>query len=147
MLGCVLIQPLLGLMHHERFKKTGRRQVWSYLHLIIGRLALTLGMANGAVGLWMARATDKVKAIYIAAAIAMWCIWMGVGAWHEWHRRRQSAWAQERDLEIENLESEDGQEQGVKNSEEGRARPIDAPIQRLPWSFLGLGRGLARRGP
>ncbi|KAK3903965.1 hypothetical protein C8A05DRAFT_32261 [Staphylotrichum tortipilum] len=133
-LGCMLVQPLLGLMHHERFKKTGRRQVWSYLHLSIGRLAMTAGMANGAVGLWMARATHTVKAMYVGGAIGMWCIWMLVGAWHEWHIwswRLSTSQARdtERQLEIEQPSaSEEGQDEEVKDTEDGHVRHVDATV-------------------
>ena len=116
-------------MHHERFKRTGRRQVWSYLHLINGRLAMVLGMANGAIGLWMARATNRVKAIYMSAAIVMLSIWVMVSAWHEWHRRRESKRARERERALEDEQAAvEAQEQGLKDIRDVHVRRVSAPV-------------------
>ena len=83
---CLLVQPLLGLLHHEKFKHVGKRQIWSYLHLFNGRIAITLGIVNGALGLWMAKASDKLKVVYVAAAATVWVIWVLTASWGEWHR-------------------------------------------------------------
>ncbi|KAK3061934.1 hypothetical protein LTS18_005150, partial [Coniosporium uncinatum] len=43
----LFFQPILGFMHHLMFKKHHRRQIWSYGHLWIGRIFITLGIING----------------------------------------------------------------------------------------------------
>lgn len=50
----VLLQPLLGLLHHRSFKATGRRGFWSVSHLVIGRTVIILGIINGGLGLILA---------------------------------------------------------------------------------------------
>lgn len=50
----ILFQPLLGLLHHRRFKTTGRRGFWSVAHLVIGRTVIVLGIINGGLGLALA---------------------------------------------------------------------------------------------
>lgn len=45
------LQPLFGLLHHLRFKKTGARGIWSFIHIWIGRVAIILAMVNGGLGL------------------------------------------------------------------------------------------------
>lgn len=47
----VVFQPVFGYLHHRLCKKTGRRNVWSFTHLTIGRVAIILGMINGGLGL------------------------------------------------------------------------------------------------
>ncbi|KAK7183060.1 hypothetical protein DPSP01_005995 [Paraphaeosphaeria sporulosa] len=53
----LFIQPVLGLIHHFRYKKVGRRTFWSYGHLWLGRLLIPLGMINGGLGLLLATET------------------------------------------------------------------------------------------
>lgn len=86
--GCMLLQPMLGFIHHVKYKVVQRRQVWSYLHLFNGRVMITLGMINGGLGLYMAGASSRIKTAYIAAAGSMWVVWMGVALWNETHRWR-----------------------------------------------------------
>jgi hypothetical protein len=87
-MACLVVQPVLGLIHHERFRRLQRRQVWSYLHLFNGRIVITLGIVNGAIGLWIARASHRAKVAYLAAAGAMWALWMMVALFAEWKRWR-----------------------------------------------------------
>ncbi|KAL5435066.1 hypothetical protein PMIN05_007440 [Paraphaeosphaeria minitans] len=53
----LFIQPVLGLIHHFRYKQVGRRTFWSYGHLWLGRLLIPLGMINGGLGLLLATET------------------------------------------------------------------------------------------
>ncbi|KAK0743002.1 hypothetical protein B0T18DRAFT_174057 [Schizothecium vesticola] len=85
-LGLLLIQPALGMLHHLGYKKTGGRQVWSYLHLFNGRAAITLGIANGGLGLWMAGEGKGLKTAYVVVAVVMWTLWMAAAVWGEWRR-------------------------------------------------------------
>ena len=50
----LFFQPILGYIHHLKYKKYQRRTFWSYGHLWLGRLAITLGMINGGLGLLLA---------------------------------------------------------------------------------------------
>ncbi|KAH6842682.1 hypothetical protein B0I37DRAFT_382552, partial [Chaetomium sp. MPI-CAGE-AT-0009] len=83
-MACLILQPAFGLLHHERFKLVKRRQFWSYVHLLNGRVVITLGIVNGALGLWIAEASDNLKIAYLAAAASMWGLWMAVAAWREY---------------------------------------------------------------
>jgi hypothetical protein len=67
-LFALLFQPFLGLMHHSRFKKLRRRQVWSHLHLWNGRIMIPLGIINGGLGLKIAGASSTVKTAYAVVA-------------------------------------------------------------------------------
>ncbi|KAK4643232.1 hypothetical protein QC761_403460 [Podospora bellae-mahoneyi] len=85
-LVCLLLQPIFGFIHHAKFKRLKTRQMWSYLHLFNGRVFITLGMANGGLGLWMAGASKELKTAYVAVAAVMWVLWMLAAAYGEWKR-------------------------------------------------------------
>lgn len=58
-LGIVLFvalffQPFLGTLHHFFFKKHSRRGFFSYAHIWLGRILITLGIINGGLGLQFA---------------------------------------------------------------------------------------------
>lgn len=112
------LQPLLGMIHHAKFKKLGRRQIWSYLHIFNGRICITLGITNGALGLYMARESKARKTAYIAVAGVMWGLWMASAAWGELKRWRASKRALGRGGEPLMGESEDNErmlDDGVGN--------------------------------
>lgn len=54
LLALLFFQPIMGYVHHLRFKKFKRRTLWSYGHLWLGRIAITLGIINGGLGLLLA---------------------------------------------------------------------------------------------
>jgi hypothetical protein len=70
----LFFQPLLGFIHHAKFKKLGRRQIWSYLHLFNGRIMITLGIINGGLGLYLAGASKGLKTAYAVVAAVMWAL-------------------------------------------------------------------------
>lgn len=79
----LFFQPIMGYIHHLRFKKHQGRTVWSYGHLWLGRIAITLGMINGGLGLLLAYdaplgfapSRGQVIAYGIVAAI-MWVLYV-----------------------------------------------------------------------
>ncbi|KAK4465883.1 hypothetical protein QBC42DRAFT_333156 [Cladorrhinum samala] len=89
LLGLFLIQPVIGLIHHARFKKLQRRQVWSYLHLLNGRAGITVGIVNGGLGLNLAGASAHKKKVYVIVASVIWVLWMVVAIVAELIKFRQ----------------------------------------------------------
>ncbi|TPX10073.1 uncharacterized protein E0L32_001270 [Thyridium curvatum] len=87
-LAALLIQPVLGLIHHARFKRLRRRQVWSYLHIWNGRIFITLGIINGGLGLGLARAGVPAKVAYSVVAAVMWILWVLAAIFGEAKRAR-----------------------------------------------------------
>lgn len=78
----LLIQPVLGLVHHFQFMKHGTRTFCSYGHLWLGRLLITLGIINGGLGLLLARqsgygrpTTGQIIAYSVIAGV-MWLLWV-----------------------------------------------------------------------
>jgi hypothetical protein len=99
---CLLaFQPVLGLLHHFKFKKYQRRTVWSYGHLWLGRIGITLGMINGGLGLLLATETGfyvpsrgQIVAYGVVAGL-MWGAWVVAVVVGERRRARARSVAQE----------------------------------------------------
>lgn len=89
LLALLIIQPIVGFVHHRVYKKVQKRQVWSYVHLTIGRVGITLGIVNGGLGLYLSNASDYHKRAYAIVAAIMWALWMAVAIWAEIRRLRK----------------------------------------------------------
>ncbi|KAH8885440.1 hypothetical protein GQ53DRAFT_606058, partial [Thozetella sp. PMI_491] len=87
-LAALFFQPILGLIHHYRYKRLQRRQVWSHLHLWNGRLTISLGIINGGLGLYLAGAANNLKIAYAVVAGFMWLLWMFFAVFGEIRRAR-----------------------------------------------------------
>ncbi|KAK3294497.1 uncharacterized protein B0H64DRAFT_188844 [Chaetomium fimeti] len=90
LLVLLVVQPVVGFIHHRVFKKVQKRQVWSYVHLTIGRVGISLGIINGGLGLYLAEASAYHKRVYAIVAGVMWGLWMGVAIWAEVRRLRKN---------------------------------------------------------
>ncbi|KAI1864250.1 hypothetical protein JX265_008621 [Neoarthrinium moseri] len=86
-LAVVFFQPVLGWVHHVRFKRLGRRTAWSQAHLWVGRVAVTLGIINGGLGLQLAGADKSVIIAYSVVAGVMWLLWAASAVFGEFRRR------------------------------------------------------------
>lgn len=83
-IGIILVvvlffQPFLGLLHHTMFKRYSRRVIWSYGHIWLGRVAITLGIINGGLGLQLAQRTafyPPHKSIIIGYSVTAGIIWL-----------------------------------------------------------------------
>jgi hypothetical protein len=89
----IFFQPILGFMHHALFKKYNHRTLWSYAHIWVGRIAVTLGIINGGLGLRLAdsmRMSSRSGIIaYGVIAGFMWLAWVAASFIGE--RRRKTA--------------------------------------------------------
>jgi hypothetical protein len=92
----LFFQPILGFIHHLKFKKYSRRTVWSYGHLWLGRILITLGMINGGLGLLLASdapastgfAPTRSQVIaYGVIAGVMWLLWASASIYGERKRK------------------------------------------------------------
>jgi uncharacterized membrane protein (DUF485 family) len=50
----LVFQPIMGILQHRYFKKTGGKSIFAYLHRWIGRGAIILGMINNGLGFQLA---------------------------------------------------------------------------------------------
>lgn len=89
----IFLQPILGFLHHMLFKKYSHRTLWSYAHIWLGRVAITLGIINGGLGLKLAdgmHMSSKGGIIaYGVIAAFMWLAWVAASWFGE--RRRMIA--------------------------------------------------------
>lgn len=93
----LFFQPIFGFVHHLKFKKYNCRTFWSYVHLWLGRILITLGMLNGGLGLLLASGapastgiapTRGQMIVYGIAAGTMWLLWVASAVYGE---RKRSA--------------------------------------------------------
>ncbi|KAF2849132.1 hypothetical protein T440DRAFT_499948 [Plenodomus tracheiphilus IPT5] len=113
----LFFQPLLGMVHHVKFRKYSKRTVWSYAHLWLGRLVITLGMVNGGLGLLLASeapgftgfapSRGQIVAYGVVAGI-MWVLWVVAAVAGE--RKRKRGFVRTRAVMGKKEEEEEGSE-------------------------------------
>ena len=74
----LLIQPILGLVHHYIYKRQHARTLWATTHVWFGRIVITLGIVNGGLGLKLSDNTSKGGIAYGIVAVVIWLAWMSV---------------------------------------------------------------------
>ena len=90
----LFFQPFLGFLHHIMFKKHSRRVVWSYGHIWLGRIIITLGIINGGLGLRWAKMTrfaapsNGAVIAYAVIAAIMWLVYVASAIYGEIKRSR-----------------------------------------------------------
>ncbi|KIX03680.1 uncharacterized protein Z518_07233 [Rhinocladiella mackenziei CBS 650.93] len=78
--GCLIVlQPALGIVQHLYFRKHGRRGLFGWTHILLGRILLILGLVNGARGFKLAR--DNKDAPYYAILGVICLVYVGVLLW------------------------------------------------------------------
>lgn len=95
---CLMLQPFLGLINHYFYKRKQRRTPWSHAHIWIGRAAITMGIINGGIGLWLAESdgrgqrikrTRPISIIYTVFGSIIWAVWMLVAVRGEFVKARE----------------------------------------------------------
>lgn len=84
------IQPVLGAIHHLRFKRQRRRGVFSYLHVWYGRSLMLVSIINGGLGLRLAGAKGSFRTAYIVLAVVVAGPYFLSIPWIEWRKARNS---------------------------------------------------------
>ncbi|KAL8829199.1 MAG: hypothetical protein Q9191_002150 [Dirinaria sp. TL-2023a] len=92
-IGLLLLQPVLGLVHHSIFKARHVRTLWASAHVWYGRIVITLGIINGGLGFKLRNNTTGGKIAYGVIAGVMWCIWMLVviSSYYKRYRKEDDA--------------------------------------------------------
>lgn len=94
LLGCIIVglligvQPILGILQHRFFRKNKRRGVFGWIHLLLGRIIIVLGLVNGATGFKLAH--DDKTAPYFAMLGIVIAFYIGVLLW-DWLAPRYKA--------------------------------------------------------
>ncbi|KAF8246272.1 CBD9-like protein [Wilcoxina mikolae CBS 423.85] len=73
LVGMLFVQGALGQLHHSEYQQTGKRSVWSYLHIWVGRTVIVLAIINGGIGLGpkLANANSGQIAAYSIVALVV----------------------------------------------------------------------------
>ncbi|KAM3417368.1 hypothetical protein BST61_g5618 [Cercospora zeina] len=87
------LQPFLGLAHHFIWAKTQKRTLISGLHVYFGRLLISVGMVNGAIGLALARVSGPEKWAYGVLVSLVWIAYTLATLDWEIKRDNQGQWA------------------------------------------------------
>lgn len=89
----LFFQPIFGFLHHAMYKKHQSRTLWSYTHLWLGRIVITLGMINGGLGFELADTMNMgSRTGMIVYAVVAGVIWLAmVAAALLGERRRRAA--------------------------------------------------------
>lgn len=91
----IFLQPIFGFLHHALFKKYQSRTLWSYVHIWLGRIAVTLGIINGGLGLQWAGSMNMSSRggviAYAVIAAVMWLAWVAASVIGERRRAKKMA--------------------------------------------------------
>jgi uncharacterized membrane protein (DUF485 family) len=91
----IIFQPILGILQHRHFQKTGGKSIFAYVHRWIGRGAIALGMINNGLGFQLASSNVIIPTkSYIRNYVILGClvsIWFGLVVYDEVRAHRQKA--------------------------------------------------------
>lgn len=80
--GLALSMPVLGLLHHLRWKKNindaKKMYTWAWIHVWLGRTLVTVGIINGGLGLQLSENTVNGEIAYGVIAGFIWCVYVAV---------------------------------------------------------------------
>ncbi|EWC48905.1 hypothetical protein DRE_00210 [Drechslerella stenobrocha 248] len=74
----LVIQPVLGVIHHSIYKKKQMPTWWGFAHRWFGRVILIVGIVNGGLGLLLAENTRAGEIVYGAVAGVVGLVWLVV---------------------------------------------------------------------
>lgn len=72
----LFFQAPFGYLHHLGYKRVSGRTIWSYFHLWIGRITITLGIINGILGFRLSNNTKLGLIIYACIAAIIWILYV-----------------------------------------------------------------------
>lgn len=96
--ACLMIQPFLGLLNHYFYKRKQRSTVWTHAHIWVGRAAITMGIINGGIGLWLAESDGRgervkpvrpVSIVYAVFGLVVWAVWVWAAVRNEIVKKRE----------------------------------------------------------
>jgi len=101
----LIFQPVLGYIHHVAFKRYRRRTAWSYAHIWLGRIVITIGIINGGLGLKLANNTRSGEIAYGVVAGLIWLVWMAAAVYGEIKKARLAREGKQGDTEVPDAQS------------------------------------------
>lgn len=89
MVCLMVVQPVLGWLHHRYFVKNQTRGLISQAHIWYGRALLILGAVNGGLGLRLAKASRAFMVAYSVVAGIVFFIYIASALFGEYRRRKR----------------------------------------------------------
>lgn len=77
-ISLIILQPVLGVVHHNYFKRTSKRTFWATVHVWLGRALILLGIINGGLGLQLSDNTTAGEIAYGVIAGVVFLIYIAV---------------------------------------------------------------------
>lgn len=127
----MLLQPVLGALHHSYYVKNQSRGPVSYAHIAYGRILMLLGVINGGLGLQLADAGMSLVTAYAVIAAIMGVLYVGIKGMTSFRKRKAGG----------NLESG----KGLKLSSSDRSKEPFSP-QGEQFEMPRRPHGSSRRG-
>jgi hypothetical protein len=92
----IIFQPIMGILQHRYFKKTGGKSIFAYLHRWTGRGAIILGMINSGLGFQLASTTGYIvpTSSYVRNCVligVLTSIWASLVVYDTYRERRRKA--------------------------------------------------------
>lgn len=84
----LIVQPVLGFLHHRQYMKTQRRGVISSVHRAYGSILIALGVVNGGLGLQLAGASSSLITAYAVVSAIVAVIYVAVKLFTFWRQRK-----------------------------------------------------------
>lgn len=85
----LVIQPILGWLHHRHYIRHGESGLMSYAHTWYGRSLMVVGIVNGGLGLQLSGASRSLNVAYAVVAAAFGVLYMaGVVVKHRGRNRK-----------------------------------------------------------
>lgn len=78
---CLVIQPLMGILHHRHYVRHKKRGPISYAHIWWGRALNLLGVINGGLGLQLANASNTLIIAYSVIAAVIFLLYAIIKVW------------------------------------------------------------------
>ncbi|ETS86683.1 hypothetical protein PFICI_00511 [Pestalotiopsis fici W106-1] len=87
----MVIQPVLGFLHHRQYLKTAQRGAISAAHRAYGSILMSLGVINGGLGLQLAGASRGAVIAYAVVAAIVAAVYLAIKVFVAARRRRGSS--------------------------------------------------------
>ncbi|KAI0125580.1 hypothetical protein BJ170DRAFT_439046 [Xylariales sp. AK1849] len=84
----MVLQPVLGYLHHAYYVKHQKRGLVSYAHIAYGRSLMLLGVVNGGLGLQLAGAGNNLVIAYAVIAAIIGVLYAGVKLFTTFRKRK-----------------------------------------------------------
>lgn len=86
--GLTLFQPIMGLLQHRYYRKTGSKGIFAYVHRWFGRTMIVLGIINAGLGLQLAIGPKGAVIAYSVVAGVVGLCYCAIIVWVQMGRKR-----------------------------------------------------------